>query len=60
MKALDALFGNRVAHEDERLGLDIPEMGLSGYSDEQGESTGARPPVVGRRPPLGSVPAPGR
>ena len=60
MKAVDVLFGNRVAREDESQGLDIPEMGLSGYSDEQGDSTGARPPVVGRPATLGSVPAPGR
>jgi Amt family ammonium transporter len=56
MKVVDALFVNRVAREDERFGLDVPEMGLSGYSDEQGDSTGARPLGASRPTRLGPVP----
>jgi Amt family ammonium transporter len=32
--AIDKLVGNRVAPEDELAGLDLPEMGLEGYSAE--------------------------
>lgn len=33
--ALRALVGNRVAREDELAGLDVPEMGLEGYSTDR-------------------------
>src|SRR3954471_5511231 len=48
MKVVNALFINRSAREDEVVGLDIPEMGMPGYADEQGDNTGAHPPT-GRR-----------
>jgi Amt family ammonium transporter len=31
-KLLNTLFGNRVAPEVELYGLDLPEMGIDGYS----------------------------
>ena len=46
MKVIDAIFGNRPSREDEVLGLDVPEMGMPGYSDEQGDNVGARPQVA--------------
>jgi Amt family ammonium transporter len=46
MKLIDAVLGNRPAREDELMGLDIPEMGMSGYADEQGDNVGARPQVT--------------
>jgi Amt family ammonium transporter len=42
------VVGNRVSAEDEVAGLDIPEMGVHGYSSDQG-------PAVG----VASAPAPG-
>jgi hypothetical protein len=38
--ALDTLIGNRPAREDELSGLDVPEMGLEGYSTEPGVTAG--------------------
>jgi Amt family ammonium transporter len=40
---LDKLIGNRVAREDEISGLDIPEMGLEGYSTESSVTARAAP-----------------
>jgi Amt family ammonium transporter len=51
MKVVNALFMNRSAREDEVVGLDIPEMGMPGYADEQGDNTGGRPPTS--RPAFG-------
>ena len=48
MKLVDAVFGNRAAREDELHGLDVPELGMPGYSDEQGDNPGARPQVAPR------------
>jgi Amt family ammonium transporter len=31
-KLIDKVVGNRVKPEDELMGLDIPEMGVEGYS----------------------------
>ncbi|HKQ67736.1 MAG TPA: ammonium transporter [Polyangiaceae bacterium] len=36
MYALDKLVGNRVSADDEIAGLDVPEMGVSGYTAEPG------------------------
>ena len=49
MKVVNGLFINRAAREDEVVGLDIPEMGMPGYADEQGDNTGARPPTSSTR-----------
>jgi len=46
MKVIGALVGNRPDPRDERGGLDVPELGMPGYSDEQGNDLGARPPVA--------------
>jgi Amt family ammonium transporter len=48
MKLIDALFGNRAAREDELVGLDVPELGMPGYSDELGDNPGARPQAAPR------------
>ena len=55
MKLVDGLLGNRPSREDEVLGLDVPELGMSGYVDEQGDHTGARPPTPSR-PALTAIP----
>ncbi len=34
LKIAGALAGNRVSLETEQLGLDVPEMGMEGYSTE--------------------------
>ena len=34
LKIAGALAGNRVSAETEQLGLDVPEMGMEGYSTE--------------------------
>jgi Amt family ammonium transporter len=34
MKILGGVVGNRVSRETEQLGLDVPEMGMEGYSTE--------------------------
>ncbi len=34
LKITDALVGNRVSAETETIGLDVPEMGMEGYSTE--------------------------
>jgi Amt family ammonium transporter len=41
------LVGNRVAAEDEVMGLDIPEMGVHGYSADPGPGTGITPHAYG-------------
>jgi ammonium transporter, Amt family len=38
-KVLDILVGNRVSAEVELEGLDVPEMGVPGYAEIQGQST---------------------
>jgi Amt family ammonium transporter len=43
MKVIDLAVTNRSSAEDEQTGLDIPEMGMPGYADEQGNGVGARP-----------------
>jgi Amt family ammonium transporter len=48
MKIIDALIGNRPPVGDEEQGLDVPEMGLPGYSDERGNDTGPRPRAAAR------------
>jgi ammonia channel protein AmtB len=55
-KIIGALVGNRVAPMDEMSGLDVPEMGVAGYTAEPEraipEARGARtalPPVSLRR-----------
>jgi len=55
MKLVDGLLGNRPSREDEVLGLDVPELGMSGYADEHGDHTGARPPTPSR-PALSAIP----
>ncbi len=54
---LDRLVGNRANPEDELAGLDVPEMGLEGYSREMlglppAPATTERPPEVSARPGL--------
>ena len=34
LKILGGVVGNRVSRETEQLGLDVPEMGMEGYSTE--------------------------
>jgi len=34
LRITDALVGNRVSRREELAGLDVPEMGLEGYSAE--------------------------
>jgi len=41
------LVGNRVSVEDEVAGLDIPEMGVHGYSAEPGPGAGVTPHAYG-------------
>jgi Amt family ammonium transporter len=41
------LVGNRVPAEDEIAGLDIPEMGVHGYSADPGPGTGITPHAYG-------------
>jgi Amt family ammonium transporter len=41
------LVGNRVSLEDEVAGLDIPEMGVHGYSADPGPGTGITPHAYG-------------
>jgi Amt family ammonium transporter len=41
------LVGNRVSAEDEVAGLDIPEMGVHGYSADPGPGTGITPHAYG-------------
>lgn len=41
------LIGNRAAPEDEQSGLDVPEMGLEGYSTDRDVTAGAA--AIGRR-----------
>jgi Amt family ammonium transporter len=43
MKLIDLTFGGRSSAADEQAGLDIPEMGMPGYSDERGDGVSARP-----------------
>jgi Amt family ammonium transporter len=50
MKVIDLTLGSRSSAEDEQTGLDVPELGMPGYSDEQGDGMGARPPAA--RPAL--------
>ena len=45
MKVIDLVVTNRSSAEDEQTGLDVPEMGMPGYADEQGDGVGARPPT---------------
>jgi ammonia channel protein AmtB len=40
MKVVDSLFGNRARVEDERGGLDVPEMGIEGYGAEPSMDSG--------------------
>ena len=40
MKVVDSLFGNRARVEDERAGLDVPEMGIEGYGAEPSMDSG--------------------
>jgi hypothetical protein len=39
--------GNRVSAEDEVAGLDIPEMGVHGYSADPGPGAGVTPHAYG-------------
>jgi Amt family ammonium transporter len=41
------LVGNRVSAEDEVAGLDIPEMGVHGYSADPGPGMGVTPHAYG-------------
>ena len=34
LRITDALVGNRVSAREEMAGLDVPEMGIEGYSSE--------------------------
>ncbi len=45
--AIGKLVGNRVSVEDEVAGLDIPEMGVHGYSADPGPGAGVTPHAYG-------------
>jgi ammonia channel protein AmtB len=40
MKVVDGLVGNRSRIEDERNGLDVPDLGIEGYGAEPSMDSG--------------------
>ena len=53
---LDKLIGNRVGMSTELQGLDVAEMGVIGYVNEEANSAAARPTLVVAEPRAASVP----
>jgi hypothetical protein len=57
---INQLVGNRVSVDDELAGLDVPEMGVAGYTSEpdhaipEAKGLGRPPPVSLRRPSAGA------
>jgi Amt family ammonium transporter len=49
------LVGNRVSVEDEVAGLDIPEMGVHGYSADPGPGSGVTPHAYGATASVGTT-----
>ncbi len=69
LAVLNRLVGNRASDRDQLSGLDLPELGGPGYSDEPRPPAPPAPPLlpprasdptVVQRPPFASWPRPGR